>query len=66
MFKAAFPWASLQEEELERKYQKTFPSAGAEEVAGSVWVAPEEGKFFSFFWGQSSGNLRVLRLTRII
>ncbi|KAF1838106.1 hypothetical protein BDW02DRAFT_586176 [Decorospora gaudefroyi] len=42
MFKAAFPWASLQEEEAERKYQKTFPSAGAEEVAGSVWIAPEE------------------------
>lgn len=46
MFKAAFPWASLQEEELERKYQKTFPSAGAEEVAGSVWIAPEEGECF--------------------
>ncbi|CAN9109911.1 unnamed protein product [Alternaria alternata] len=42
MFKAAFPWASLAEEEMERKYQKTFPSAGAEEVAGSVWIAPEE------------------------
>ncbi|EUC50605.1 hypothetical protein COCMIDRAFT_81480 [Bipolaris oryzae ATCC 44560] len=42
MFKAAFPWASLQEEDLERKYQKTFPSAGDEEVAGSVWIAPEE------------------------
>lgn len=44
MFKAAFPWASLSEEEAERKYQKTFPSAGLEEVAGSVWIAPEEGK----------------------
>lgn len=44
MFKAAFPWASLQEEETERKYQKTFPSAGLDEVAGSVWIAPEEGK----------------------
>ncbi len=44
MFKAAFPWASLPEEEAERKYQKTFPSAGLEEVAGSVWIAPEEGK----------------------
>ncbi|KAL6710079.1 hypothetical protein ACN47E_009870 [Coniothyrium glycines] len=42
MFKAAFPWASLQEEESERKYQKTFPSAGQDEVAGSVWIAPEE------------------------
>jgi hypothetical protein len=44
MFKAAFPWASLAEEEAERKYQKTFPSAGHEEVAGSVWIAPEEGE----------------------
>lgn len=42
MFKAAFPWASLAEEEAERKYQKTFPSAGHDEVAGSVWIAPEE------------------------
>ncbi|KAH8728703.1 apses transcription factor-like protein [Phaeosphaeriaceae sp. PMI808] len=42
MFKAAFPWASLAEEEAERKYQKTFPSAGGDEVAGSVWIAPEE------------------------
>jgi len=42
MFKAAFPWSSLQEEESERKYQKTFPSAGHDEVAGSVWIAPEE------------------------
>ncbi|KAF3039560.1 hypothetical protein E8E12_007853 [Didymella heteroderae] len=42
MFKAAFPWATLAEEEAERKYQKTFPSAGPDEVAGSVWIAPEE------------------------
>lgn len=45
MFKAAFPWASLAEEEAERRFQKTFPSAGQEEVAGSVWIAPEEGEF---------------------
>jgi hypothetical protein len=44
MFKAAFPWSSLVEEEEERRFQKTFPSAGPEEVAGSVWVAPEEGE----------------------
>ncbi|UPX18831.1 uncharacterized protein EKO05_0009119 [Ascochyta rabiei] len=42
MFKAAFPWATLAEEETERRYQKTFPSAGPDEVAGSVWIAPEE------------------------
>ena len=45
MFKAAFPWASMAEEEAERKFQKTFPSAGPDEVAGSVWIAPEEGEF---------------------
>ncbi|KAF1919780.1 apses transcription factor-like protein [Ampelomyces quisqualis] len=42
MFKAAFPWASHAEEEAERKFQKSFPSAGDDEVAGSVWIAPEE------------------------
>ncbi|KAF2744201.1 hypothetical protein M011DRAFT_408831 [Sporormia fimetaria CBS 119925] len=47
MFKAAFPWASLAEEEAERRFQKTFPSAGPEEVAGSVWIAPEEALHLS-------------------
>ncbi|EDU41919.1 APSES transcription factor [Pyrenophora tritici-repentis] len=51
MFKAAFPWASLIEEDAERKYQKTFPSAGAEEVAGSVWIAPEEALALSEEYG---------------
>jgi len=44
MFKAAFPWASLVEEEAKRRHQKTLTTAGRKEVAGSVWVAPEEGK----------------------
>ncbi|KAF2009936.1 hypothetical protein BU24DRAFT_473095 [Aaosphaeria arxii CBS 175.79] len=51
MFKAAFPWASLAEEEAERKFQKTFPSAGDEEVAGSVWIAPEEALALSEDYG---------------
>ncbi|KAF2473866.1 apses transcription factor-like protein [Lindgomyces ingoldianus] len=51
MFKAAFPWASLTEEESERRYQKTFPSAGPDEVAGSVWVAPEEALQLSEEYG---------------
>jgi hypothetical protein len=51
MFKAAFPWASLAEEEAERRYQKTFPSAGPDEVAGSVWIAPEEALQLSEEYG---------------
>lgn len=43
MFKAAFPLASLAEEEAERTYHKTLPTAGNEEVAGNVWIAPEDG-----------------------
>ncbi|GME57062.1 apses transcription factor [Neofusicoccum parvum] len=42
MFKAAFPLASLAEEEAERTYHKTLPTAGNEEVAGNVWIAPED------------------------
>ncbi|KAF2103536.1 putative apses transcription factor [Rhizodiscina lignyota] len=41
MFKAAFPWASLQEEQVERKHHKELPSVGPEEVAGNVWISPE-------------------------
>ena len=43
MFKAAFPWASAKEEQAERAYHKTLPSAGPEEVAGNVWISPSEG-----------------------
>jgi hypothetical protein len=43
MFKAAFPWASTEEEQAERKHHKTLPTAGHEEVAGNVWISPEHG-----------------------
>ena len=56
MFKAAFPWATLAEEEAERKYQKTFPSAGPDEVAGSVWIAPEEGRLRSFGFSRRTAD----------
>ncbi|KAK8163583.1 hypothetical protein BC567DRAFT_166473 [Phyllosticta citribraziliensis] len=41
MFKAAFPWASQDDEEQERVYHNTLTSAG-DEVAGNVWVSPED------------------------
>lgn len=44
MFKAAFPWASTEEEVAERKHHKTIASAGPEEVAGNVWISPEDGR----------------------
>ncbi|KAK7713187.1 hypothetical protein SLS57_007518 [Botryosphaeria dothidea] len=42
MFKAAFPWASLADEEAERSHHKTLSTAGDEEVAGNVWISPED------------------------
>lgn len=42
MFKAAFPWATTEEEAVERKYHQSLPSGGAEEVAGNVWIHPDD------------------------
>jgi hypothetical protein len=46
MFKAAFPYASVEEEAMEKDYIKSFPEASSEEVAGNVWINPDQGKFF--------------------
>ena len=46
MFKAAFPYASVEEEATEKEYIKSFPEASSEEVAGNVWINPEQGKLF--------------------
>jgi len=43
MYKAAFPWSSHEEEQIERKYHKSLSSGKGEEVAGNVWIAPIEG-----------------------
>ncbi|KAL6719288.1 hypothetical protein ACLMJK_003527 [Lecanora helva] len=39
MFKAAFPWAKIAEENAERDYIKELPSTAHDEVAGNVWVS---------------------------
>jgi len=42
MYKAAFPWSTLEEEQTERKFHKTLPSGTGEEVAGNVWISPDD------------------------
>nr|POF03526.1 hypothetical protein CFP56_72051 [Quercus suber] len=42
MFKAAFPYAQVEEENAEKDYIKSLPAASSEEVAGNVWIQPDE------------------------
>ncbi|KAK5165111.1 uncharacterized protein LTR77_009208 [Saxophila tyrrhenica] len=42
MFKAAFPWAQVEEENAEKEYIKSLENTSSEEVAGNVWIHPEQ------------------------
>lgn len=44
MFKAAFPWAQQEEEAAEKDYIKNLEGTASEEIAGNVWLDPEQGK----------------------
>lgn len=43
MFKAAFPFAQVEEEAAEKDYIKSLELASSEEVAGNVWIDPTKG-----------------------
>ncbi|KAK0947390.1 hypothetical protein LTR48_002219 [Friedmanniomyces endolithicus] len=42
MFKAAFPYAQTEDEQLEKDYLKETHNTSSEEVAGNVWIHPEQ------------------------
>lgn len=42
MFKAAFPYSSTEEEAAEKEYIKTLPDISSEEIAGNLWIHPDQ------------------------
>jgi hypothetical protein len=62
MYKAAFPWSTLEEETHERRHHKSLPSGKGEEVAGNVWIAPEDGMFLQLDPVTSTLNLEACQL----
>lgn len=63
MYKAAFPYSSVEEEVIEKEFIKTLPATATEEIAGNVWVHPDQGRASKHVVRKQSADCSATALT---